>query len=82
MREMIITMQTFIMADSILYTVFDGNPEAGDFGDGHEVWRKEVPLMQTAAYRAGGYHATEAAREQQEVAMQLAASYAALGTRV
>ena len=71
-----ITMQTFIMADSILYTVIDGDASHGDFGDAREVWRKEIPLMQTAANRAGGYSVTAAAREQEQVAMALAAEHA------
>jgi hypothetical protein len=76
-RELIVTMQTFVMRDSILYTVIDGNPDAGDFGHSREVWRREIPLMQTEAYRAGGYSVTDAAREQERVAMQLAATLAA-----
>jgi hypothetical protein len=71
-----ITMETFIDEDSIVYTVIDGYSPAGDFGDAREVWRREVPLASMAAYRAGGYHATEAAREQERVAWELARKHA------
>lgn len=75
-HHMVITMQTFVMSDCILYTVCDGDSTLGDHGSAREVWRKEVPLMQTEAYRAGGYHVTAAAREQEFVAMELARRYA------
>lgn len=75
-REMMITMVTTITDDMIRYEVVDGCVEAGDFGDARTVWSRDVPLMQTAAYRAGGYHATEAAREQEAFAMELANKYA------
>lgn len=65
---MMITMTTTITETAILYTVADAA--------GVEVWRREVPFMQTEAYRAGGYHVTEAAREQERIAMRLAGSTA------
>lgn len=71
-----IQMLTTITEDFIEYEVIDGCVEAGDFGDARTVWSKRVPFMQTAAYRAGGYHATAAAREQEAFAMELANKYA------
>ena len=68
-----ITMQTFILDDTILYTVIDGDSDHGDHGDAVEVWRKEIPLGHRAVTRAGGYLATAAAREQEQIARDLTA---------
>jgi len=66
-----ITMQTHVMDDRVLYTVWDGDPDAGDFGDAREVWRKDVPFGTRDEWRAAGYRFVEAAREQEAVAMKL-----------
>jgi hypothetical protein len=65
---MTVTMVTLIDTDSVLYTVHTGDPLMGDFGEGREVWRKEVPFGRAERFRAGGHAFVTAAREQQQVA--------------
>lgn len=65
---MTVTMVTLIDTDSVLYTVHTGDPLMGDFGDGREVWRKEVPFGMRERFRPSGPAFVEAAREQEKVA--------------
>ena len=67
-----VTMQTFIMTDSVLYIVIDGDGDAGDFGDAKEVWRREVPFTHRERFNAVGPAFVEAAREQARIAEELA----------
>jgi hypothetical protein len=74
LRSALLVRMVTEITDTILYYEVQVD---GDFGSGFNeervIWTREVPLMQTAAYRAGGYHATAAAREQEKVAVKAAA---------
>jgi len=65
---MAVTMFTVIEAESVVYTVRTGESLMEDFGNGREVWRKEVPFGMGERFRAGGAAFVAAAREQAEVA--------------
>jgi hypothetical protein len=68
----LITMKTTVCPGAIDYEVV----VLGDFGDGPDderiVWQRTEHLYFTEAHRAGGYHVTESAREQERVAMAIA----------
>jgi hypothetical protein len=76
--ERAIVMRTVIDQHEITYEVWDGDDALGDHGDARCVFQKTVKLMQTEAYRAGGYHVTAVAREQERCAMQLAEAHSAM----
>ena len=66
-----VTMQTLIDYEGVLYTVYDGDPNEGDFGHAREVWRAFIPFGQTDRYVAAGPAFVAAAREQERQAQRL-----------
>jgi hypothetical protein len=65
-----ITLLTVIGRDSVVYTVYTGDPCQGGYA--REVWRREVPFGRAERFHAGGSAFVAAAREQQTVADSLA----------